>query len=211
MDKFNTTILCTVPGDSHCYMSSNSIEGSHDNSNEEVFSDPEFLNSLQEPGISPHELILKIGAICRLTRNFDASCGLTKNTQVIVWKLLRHTVEVEQFPQWLPARLSIRYVKFTSCPAIIEWKSDSAPHPSHKLPFSTTWLWVHSPSKTDPSCAMLCNHFEWLPGPNCWKIGAQFGKGGVLTWATLFCHDPHPKLAKCFDSQVWKWYLHMYF
>lgn len=61
---------------------------------EDVFSDPEFLNSLQEPGI-PHELFLKVGAICRLTRNFDASRGLTKNTRVIVRKLLRYTVEVE--------------------------------------------------------------------------------------------------------------------
>jgi hypothetical protein len=37
-----------------------------------------------EPGIPPHELLLKPGCICRLTRNFDASHGLTKNTRVIV-------------------------------------------------------------------------------------------------------------------------------
>jgi hypothetical protein len=36
------------------------------------FFGPEFLNSLREPGIPPHELILKKGAICQLTRNFDA-------------------------------------------------------------------------------------------------------------------------------------------
>jgi hypothetical protein len=72
---------------------SDSVEGS--SNNQEVFSDPEFLNSLKEPGIPPHELFLKIGTICRLTRNFDASRGLTKNTQVIVRKLLWHTVEVE--------------------------------------------------------------------------------------------------------------------
>jgi hypothetical protein len=49
VDAFNSAILHTVPGNSHCYTSSDSIEG--EGSDEGVFSDPEFLNSLQEPGI----------------------------------------------------------------------------------------------------------------------------------------------------------------
>jgi hypothetical protein len=57
--------------------------------------DPEFLNSLEEPGIPPHEITLKVRATCRITRNFDASRGLTTNTRVIICKLLRYTVEVE--------------------------------------------------------------------------------------------------------------------
>jgi hypothetical protein len=93
VDEFNAAILHTVPGDSHSYASSDSVEDEGPDGT--VFSDPEFLNSLQEPGIPPHELILKVGCICRLTRNFDASRGLTKNTRVIVRTLLRHTVEVE--------------------------------------------------------------------------------------------------------------------
>jgi hypothetical protein len=93
VDNFNSTILHSVLGDSRCYISSDSI--ADDSSNEGVFSDPEFLNSLKEPGIPPHGLRLKIGCICRLTRNFDASHGLTKNTRVIVHNLLRHSVEVE--------------------------------------------------------------------------------------------------------------------
>lgn len=91
LDDFNTAILHTVPGDTHCYTSSDSVED--DSADRGIFSDPKFLNSLQEPGIPPHELLLKPGVICRLTRNFDAS--LTKNTRVIVRTLLRHTVEVE--------------------------------------------------------------------------------------------------------------------
>jgi hypothetical protein len=94
VDEFNAAILENVPGEAHCYSSSDSIEDDY-GSNEGVFSDPEFLNSLQEPGIPPHQLILKKGAICRLTRNFDASRGLTKNTRVIVRNLLRHSVEIE--------------------------------------------------------------------------------------------------------------------
>jgi hypothetical protein len=69
VDEFNEAILQNVPGESHCYISNDSIEA-EDSSN--VFSDPEFLKSLREPGIPPHELILKKGAICQLTRNFDA-------------------------------------------------------------------------------------------------------------------------------------------
>jgi hypothetical protein len=73
VDEFIATILRTVSGDGNCYISSDSIEGSGETLHEDVFSDSEFLNSLQEPGIPPHELFLKVGAICRLTRNFDAS------------------------------------------------------------------------------------------------------------------------------------------
>jgi hypothetical protein len=95
VDAFNTIILHSVPGHAHCYISSDSIEDDANASNEAVFTDPEFLNSLHGPGIPPHELFLKVGAICRLTRNFDASRGLTKNSRVIVRNLLRYTVELE--------------------------------------------------------------------------------------------------------------------
>jgi hypothetical protein len=95
VDEFNLTILNSVPGNLHSYLSRDSIEEDIQSSTDAVFEDPEFLNSLQEPGVPPHELILKVGAICRFTRNFDASRGLTKNTRVIVRKLLRHSVEVE--------------------------------------------------------------------------------------------------------------------
>jgi hypothetical protein len=94
-NNFNAIILHNVPGDIHHYHSSDSIEGDAEGSNEAVLADPEFLNSLEEPGIPPHELNLKIGAICRLTRNFDASRGLTKNTRVIARNLLRYTIEIE--------------------------------------------------------------------------------------------------------------------
>jgi hypothetical protein len=95
VNSFNATILHNVPGDIHRYHSSDSIEGDAGDSNEAVLADPEFLNSLEEPGIPSHELDLKTGAICRLSRNFDASRGLTKNTRVIVRNLLRYTVEIE--------------------------------------------------------------------------------------------------------------------
>jgi hypothetical protein len=105
VDEFNSTILRTVPGQTHTYISSDSIEGDTDGSNNSILADPEFLNSLNEPGIPPHEVILKVGAICRLTRNLNAAQGLTKNTRVIIRHLFRYTVEVETISTILAGRI----------------------------------------------------------------------------------------------------------
>jgi hypothetical protein len=105
VDEFNSTILRTVPDQSHTYISSDSIEGDTDGSENSILVDPEFLNALNEPGIPPHEVILKVGAICRLTRNLNAARGLTKNTRVIVRNLLRYTVEVETISAMLAGRV----------------------------------------------------------------------------------------------------------
>jgi hypothetical protein len=61
VNRFNATILHNVPGEIYKYHSSESVEGDTEGSNEAVLADPEFLNSLEEPGIPPHELSLKIG------------------------------------------------------------------------------------------------------------------------------------------------------
>lgn len=100
VDDFNSSILDSVAGEARTYLSSDTVEGDEGITAQAecVLSDPDFLNSLHEPGIPPHELTLKIGAICRFTRNFDASRGLTKNTRVIVRALFRYTVEVETIP-----------------------------------------------------------------------------------------------------------------
>ena len=105
VEDFNTTILGNVPGPTHCYVSSDSIEGDSEHSSETVLADPEFLNSLEEPGIPPHELVFKVGAICRLIRNIDPSRGLTKNTRVIICNLFKYTVEVETIASIVAGRL----------------------------------------------------------------------------------------------------------
>lgn len=83
----------------YTYISSDWIEDGGHEVTDHPIATPEFLSSLNESGIPPHELVLKVGAICRLTRNFDASRGLAKNTRVIVRRLFRHTVEVETMPR----------------------------------------------------------------------------------------------------------------
>lgn len=98
VDEFNSTILARVQGESRIYFSSDSVEDDDGNAVDTVVADPDFLNALNEPGIPPHRLELKVGAICRFTRNFDASRGLTKNTRIIIRALYRYTVEVETIP-----------------------------------------------------------------------------------------------------------------
>lgn len=132
VDEFNNTILGNVQGRTHCYVSSDSVEDDTNGSGDGLFSDPEFLNSLREPGVPPHELVLKIGAICRLTRNFDASRGLTKNTRVIVRDLLRYTVEVETISATVAGEIvdSVCEV-FLNFGHIDNWPPDPTSHPTH--------------------------------------------------------------------------------
>jgi hypothetical protein len=98
VDEINLKILHRLQGDSKTYFSSDHIEGDLDDEEEESIATPDLLNSLHEPGIPDHELILKIGSVCRFTRNFDASKGLTKNTRVIVTNFFRYSVEVQTLP-----------------------------------------------------------------------------------------------------------------
>jgi hypothetical protein len=99
VDEFNAAVVDRLEGTIHHYDSSDFIEGEGSEGTgeetETTLSDPDFINSLREPGVPPHTLSLKVGAVCRLTRNFDASRGLTKNTRVIIRRLFRYSVEIE--------------------------------------------------------------------------------------------------------------------
>jgi len=50
---------------------------------------------LSELGIPPHELHLKIGAVCSITRNLSVEKGLVKNVRVQVVELHRHIMRIE--------------------------------------------------------------------------------------------------------------------
>jgi ATP-dependent DNA helicase PIF1 len=99
VDKFNSKIVEQLPGESWTYWSTDYIESDLDQEDvKQTIATPDLLNSFEEPGIPAHKLTLKMGCICRFTRNFDASKGLTKNTRVIITKLLKYSVEVETLP-----------------------------------------------------------------------------------------------------------------
>jgi hypothetical protein len=50
---------------------------------------------LSEPGIPPHELHLKVGAVCGIMRNLSVEKGLVKSVRVRVVALHRYIVRVE--------------------------------------------------------------------------------------------------------------------
>jgi hypothetical protein len=54
-----------------------------------------YIVLLSEPGISPHKLHLKVGAICSVMRNLYIEKGLVKNVRVRVTAFYRHIVRVE--------------------------------------------------------------------------------------------------------------------
>ena len=55
----------------------------------------EYIALLSEPGVPPHKLHLKVGAICSVMRNLCIEKGLVKNVRVRVAELHRHIVRVE--------------------------------------------------------------------------------------------------------------------
>lgn len=56
---------------------------------------PEFLNTLSDGSLPPHELNLKVGAIVMLLRNIDKTNGLLNGTRVIVTALYDYFIEVK--------------------------------------------------------------------------------------------------------------------
>ena len=55
----------------------------------------EYIALLSEPGVPPHKLYLKVGAICSVMRNLCTKKGLVKNVRVRVAVFYRHIVRVE--------------------------------------------------------------------------------------------------------------------
>ena len=54
---------------------------------------------LYEPGIPPHKLELKVGAICTIQRNLNTEKGLVKNARVIIQELNRYSIKVGVLPR----------------------------------------------------------------------------------------------------------------
>jgi hypothetical protein len=79
----------------------------------------EYLATIQEPGIPAHELVLKRGAVCALTRNLSLEKGLVKNTRVMVEEIGRYTVVVKTLTNLgsFHARHALPRINFEFIPA----------------------------------------------------------------------------------------------
>jgi hypothetical protein len=55
----------------------------------------DYLAMLDEPGVPPHQLHLKVGSLCSIMRNLCIEKGLVKNIHVRILELQRHIIQVE--------------------------------------------------------------------------------------------------------------------
>ncbi|EAU89145.1 helicase-like protein [Coprinopsis cinerea okayama7 len=84
VDAYNDRMLDRLPGDRKRYFAADKIKESEeaDLPPPEGILDYVMRNNL--PGIPPHSISLKVGAVCRLLRNFSIDRGLVKNIRVVV-------------------------------------------------------------------------------------------------------------------------------
>jgi hypothetical protein len=88
VNDINIQIQSLLPGDSKCYKSIDTVTDSA----QSVYYPTEFLNSLEPPGIPPHNLLLKIGSPIMLLRNLDPP-KLCNGTRLCIKSLLPHLIE----------------------------------------------------------------------------------------------------------------------
>jgi hypothetical protein len=55
----------------------------------------DYLAMLNEPGVPPYKLLLKVGTICSIMRNLSIKKGLVKNARVRILELRCYIVKVE--------------------------------------------------------------------------------------------------------------------
>ncbi|XP_017217347.2 uncharacterized protein LOC108194922 [Daucus carota subsp. sativus] len=92
----NTLIVEKIPGEMHSYYSVDSAEDFPGSERDQMQSfPPEYMNSLNVPGLPLHELKLKVGTVVMLMRNLNQTLGLCNGTRMMVTKCLKHCVQCE--------------------------------------------------------------------------------------------------------------------
>nr|XP_025617144.2 ATP-dependent DNA helicase PIF1-like [Arachis hypogaea] len=83
-----------LPGQERVYLSSDSVCAEEENMEFELdaFSS-EILNGINYSGLSPHKLVLKVGAPVMLLRNIDQTNGLCNETRMQVRRMENHVIE----------------------------------------------------------------------------------------------------------------------
>ncbi|KAJ6003691.1 hypothetical protein N7522_006383 [Penicillium canescens] len=95
VDLFNKLILERLPGRAETYYSHDMIKELDDSTfNLPTGAEADLLSVLNEPGIPPHELSLKIGAVASVMRNLSIEKNLVKNVRVQVVNQLPNVVQV---------------------------------------------------------------------------------------------------------------------
>ena len=92
MEAVNNSLLNKLPGNETIFKSVDSVV----DTNSAVQYPTEFLNSLQPPGLPPHNLILKVGAPIMSLRNLDPP-RLCNGTRLTVKYIMPHVLEATVF------------------------------------------------------------------------------------------------------------------
>ena len=88
-NHINHVLLDKLPGEATIYKSCDSV-----NDAEAHMYPQEFLNTIDLPGIPPHLLELKVGAVVILLRNLNPSEGHVNGTRYVIQNLLPHVIDV---------------------------------------------------------------------------------------------------------------------
>lgn len=92
----NSVIVEMIPGEMSSYFSVDTAEDFPGSESDQLASfPPEYLNSINIPGLPLHELKLKVGVVVMLMRNLNQTLGLCNGTRMMVTKCLQHCVECE--------------------------------------------------------------------------------------------------------------------
>ena len=86
-DEINEHILNLLPNQVHTLASSNTIIKSNPNDLEEV-SSVEFLQSVDVPGVPPHNLRLKVGCVVMFIRNVNFDSGIVNGRKGIILRAI---------------------------------------------------------------------------------------------------------------------------
>ena len=95
VDGLNSTMLAMLPGDAREYLSADTLCSIEEESNECPMNPPEYLHSLDFPGLPSHHLNLKEGAPVILLRNINQSEGLCNGTRLVIVKMGDKVLEAE--------------------------------------------------------------------------------------------------------------------
>ena len=94
VDLYNDQILQMLPGNSHFYMSANSLKEAEDNDMLETSGILDYVARHSPHGMPAHSVQVKIGGVYRLLRNFSVERGLVKNARVLISGLGNHIIAV---------------------------------------------------------------------------------------------------------------------
>ncbi|XP_063950001.1 uncharacterized protein LOC108221463 [Daucus carota subsp. sativus] len=96
VSHLNSLIVDKLLGESLSYYSVDSAEefGGTEEDLNHAFPN-EYLNSINVPGMPPHELKFKVGVVVMLKRNLNQTSGLCNGTRMIITKCLKFCVECE--------------------------------------------------------------------------------------------------------------------